>query len=87
MSTADVETFLAAHCLGSTLHDGRADGESTANLLERHTAAIEVCAGCPCATSCAALHRTLPRSARAFGVWAGKSADLRTLTTTKETDS
>ncbi len=83
--TADSDTFTAAHCLGHHhLHDARHDGEPLADLETRHRAAAEVCTGCPGFTLYAALHRSLPRSARAFGVWAGQSFDRTTTIKSKE---
>lgn len=75
-SPATADTFTRAHCLGTNLHDGRGDGESLAALVARHCAAVEVCSGCPCVDPCVRLYRSMPRSARGFGVWAGRSADL-----------
>lgn len=73
---ADGEVFARARCIGSTDHDARGDGEPLAHLIARHDAAADQCRRCPCATACAALHQSLPRPERAFGVWAGRSEDL-----------
>jgi hypothetical protein len=69
--------FADAPCVGHWgLFDPRGDRESTADLAERHEAAVRVCGTCPIPVfaRCAALTRTLPKAGR-HGVWAGRSFD------------
>lgn len=76
--------FLAAHCTGQhMLFDPRHEHEPPAELRARHLIALDVCAGCPCTTSCAVLADTLPRASWG-GVWAGRSVELPDLTTRRE---
>ena len=80
LGTADAAVFLNARCVGlHDLHDPRGEHESPAALRVRHTAALGVCRGCPCTTSCADLLDTLPLLARG-GVWSGRSVELPGLT-------
>ena len=65
LGTADAGVFLAAPCTGRhTLFDPRGDAEPADDLQARHLAAMRVCAGCPCTTSCGVLLDTLPLASR-----------------------
>ncbi len=69
--------FADAPCVGRWgLFDPRGDRESTADLAERHEAAVHVCGTCPLPTfaRCAATARALPKAHRR-GVWAGRCYD------------
>lgn len=73
---ADPAAFERARCVGRhELFDARQDHESPLALAQRHQVAVDICTGCPCLAPCADLYRTLPRAARGFGVWAGRSRE------------